>query len=94
MYLGRVAEVAATETLFREPLHPYTQALLAEVPRIESRRRRFEPVRGEIPSPLTPPTGCHFHPRCPYAMERCSVQVPELRNVADGRRLACHLDDN
>jgi peptide/nickel transport system ATP-binding protein len=94
MYLGRVVEMAATETLFREPLHPYTQALLAEVPRIESRRRRFEPVRGEIPSPLTPPTGCHFHPRCPYAMERCSVQVPELRNVADGRRLACHLDDN
>ena len=94
MYLGRVVEVAATETLFREPLHPYTQALLAEVPRVKSHRRHFEPVRGEMPSPLTPPAGCHFHPRCPYAMDGCSVQVRELRNVADGRRLGCHLDDS
>ena len=69
MYLGRVVEVATTEALFALPKHPYTQALLAEVPRVDSRRRHFKPVQGEIPSPLDPPTGCHFHPRCPIAIE-------------------------
>ena len=93
MYLGRVGEIATTDALFEEPAHPYTQALLAEVPRIESRRRRFEPVRGEIPSPLEPPRGCHFHPRCPHAMKRCAEEVPVLKMTNSGRHVACHLNE-
>jgi peptide/nickel transport system ATP-binding protein len=92
MYLGRVVEEAATEEIFAHANHPYTQALLAEVPRIESRKRRFTAVSGEIPSPLDPPSGCHFHPRCPHAMPRCSVEIPELREIAAGHRSACHLN--
>ncbi|CUS49874.1 Peptide ABC transporter, ATP-binding protein [hydrothermal vent metagenome] len=91
MYLGRVVEVATTEALFTSPKHPYTQALLAEIPRVDSRRRRFKPVQGEIPSPLDPPTGCHFHPRCPHAIETCAREQPELREIVGGRLVACHL---
>jgi peptide/nickel transport system ATP-binding protein len=93
MYLGRVVETADTEALFGAPNHPYTQALLAEVPRIDRRRLDFEPVKGEIPSPLAPPPGCHFHPRCPFAMERCRVERPPLKEIAPGRLSACHLND-
>ena len=94
MYLGRVVEIATTDELFQEPAHPYTQALLAEVPRIETRRRRFEPVRGEIPSPLEPPSGCHFHPRCPHAMKRCAEEIPVLKLTKSGRHVACHLSED
>lgn len=93
MYLGRIVELGPTEELFAEPNHPYTQALLGEVPRLDTRRRRFEPVKGEIPSPLDPPPGCHFHPRCPFAMDRCRDEVPLLKEVAPGRVSACHLND-
>ena len=93
MYLGRIVESAPTEPLFREPNHPYTQALLAEVPRLDQRKRRFTPVEGEIPSPLHPPGGCHFHPRCPHAMERCRREAPALKEIAPGRLAACHLND-
>ena len=93
MYLGRVVESAQTSILFREPNHPYTRALLEEVPRMDLRHREFEPVRGEIPSPLDPPRGCHFHPRCPHAMARCRTEVPRLREVAADHRSACHLND-
>ena len=93
MYLGRIVELAPTEELFAEPNHPYTQALLREVPRLDTRRRRFEPVKGEIPSPLDPPPGCHFHPRCPFAMDRCRDEEPLLKEVAPGRVSACHLND-
>jgi peptide/nickel transport system ATP-binding protein len=93
MYLGRVVEEAPSETVFAQPNHPYTQSLLASVPRIESRKRAFSVVKGEIPSPLNPPPGCHFHPRCPHAMARCKVEVPVLREVAPGQRSACHLND-
>ena len=93
MYLGRIVELAPTEELFAKPNHPYTQALLREVPRLDTRRRRFEPVKGEIPSPLDPPPGCHFHPRCPFAMDRCRDEVPLLKEVAPGRVSACHLND-
>lgn len=93
MYLGRIVELGPTEELFAEPNHPYTQALLREVPRLDARRRRFEPVKGEIPSPLDPPSGCHFHPRCPFAMDRCRDEAPLLKEVAPGRVSACHLND-
>ena len=93
MYLGRVVEQADTETVFARANHPYTQALLAEVPRLDARARRFTAVKGEIPSPLAPPTGCHFHPRCPHAFARCSVEAPALKQVAAGHLSACHLND-
>ena len=93
MYLGRIVEIAPTEALFAGPNHPYTQALLAEVPRIDLRRRRFEPIKGEIPSPLDPPPGCHFHPRCPFAFARCRTERPALAPIAPGRWSACHLND-
>jgi len=93
MYLGRVVEIAPTGVLFQSPNHPYTQALLDEVPRIDRKRRTFVPIRGEIPSPLAPPPGCHFHPRCPKAMSRCAAEAPRLREVAPGRWSACHLND-
>jgi oligopeptide/dipeptide ABC transporter ATP-binding protein len=93
MYLGRVVEIAPTEALFAQPSHPYTQALLAEVPRLDRRRRTYVPIKGEIPSPLAPPPGCHFHPRCPHAMPRCAAEAPALREIAPGRLAACHLND-
>jgi peptide/nickel transport system ATP-binding protein len=93
MYLGRVVESAPVEELFARPNHPYTQALLAEIPRIDARRTRFNTIRGEIPSPINPPSGCHFHPRCPQAMPRCSVKAPTLRGIAIAHHSACHLND-
>jgi peptide/nickel transport system ATP-binding protein len=93
MYLGRVVESAPVEQLFAHPQHPYTRALLAEIPRIDVRRTRFTPIRGEIPSPIAPPSGCHFHPRCPQAMARCRTEVPQLRGIAVRHASACHLND-
>ncbi|GAB5373546.1 MAG: ATP-binding cassette domain-containing protein [Acuticoccus sp.] len=94
MYLGRVVEMATTEDLFARPNHPYTQALLAEVPRLDQRKRTFAAIKGEIPSPLHPPRGCHFHPRCPHAFARCREEAPQRREVAAGHIAACHLNDN
>jgi peptide/nickel transport system ATP-binding protein len=93
MYLGRVVEQTAAEEVFARPNHPYTRALLAEMPRLDARKRDYLPVRGEIPSPLAPPSGCHFHPRCPHAMARCASEVPATREVAPGHFSACHLND-
>ena len=93
MYLGRFVEEGPTEVLFAQPNHPYTRALLAEVPRLDTRHRQFAPVKGEIPSPLDPPPGCHFHPRCPFAMARCRTEAPALKEIAPGRKSACHLND-
>ncbi len=93
MYLGRIVESASVEELFAHANHPYTQALLAEVPRMQTRNKAFAAIKGEIPSPLDPPSGCHFHPRCPHAMARCREQVPELKEVAPGHLSACHLND-
>jgi peptide/nickel transport system ATP-binding protein len=93
MYLGRVVESGPTAELYERPNHPYTAALIEEVPRIDARHRSYVPIRGEIPSPLSPPTGCHFHPRCPHAFARCSEEVPALREIAPGRISACHLND-
>jgi oligopeptide/dipeptide ABC transporter ATP-binding protein len=91
MYLGRIVESASTADLFARPLHPYTVALLDQVPRLSNRKRAYESIKGEIPSPLAPPKGCHFHPRCPHAMPRCSVEHPELTEAASNHRVACHL---
>jgi peptide/nickel transport system ATP-binding protein len=92
MYLGRIVELGPTDALFEAPSHPYTRALLSQVPTLERRRQSFQPVRGEIPSPLDPPSGCHFHPRCPFAMARCKSEAPPLVDIAPGRRAACHLN--
>jgi peptide/nickel transport system ATP-binding protein len=92
MYLGRIVEMGLTEELFRDPNHPYTKALLAEIPRLETRKRKFDPVHGEIPSPIDPPPGCHFHPRCPHAMDRCKSEAPVLKEIAPARFAACHLN--
>ncbi len=93
MYLGRVVESGPTAEIYAKPNHPYTAALIDEVPRIDARHRTYVPIRGEIPSPLAPPSGCHFHPRCPHAFARCSDEVPVLREIASGRLSACHLND-
>jgi peptide/nickel transport system ATP-binding protein len=93
MYLGRIIESAPTEALFAKPNHPYTQALLGEVPRFDQRRRQFAPVKGEIPSSFDPPAGCYFHPRCPHAMDRCRTESPVLKEISSGRASACHLND-
>lgn len=90
MYLGRIVEQAGTEMLFSEPKHPYTQALLAEVPSLEKRRINYNPIKGEIPSPINPPSGCHFHPRCPVASRNCREAKPELIEVEKGHFLACY----
>ena len=93
MYLGRIVETAPTSALFEAPSHPYTQALLAEVGRIEPKKRTYVPIKGEIPSPLDPPAGCHFHPRCPYVMPRCRERSPPLFDVGPGRTSACWLSE-
>jgi peptide/nickel transport system ATP-binding protein len=93
MYLGRIVEISDSEELFKKPNHPYTQVLLREVPRLEERHHQFRPVQGEIPSPLDPPSGCYFHPRCTFATERCRRENPALREIAPGHTSACHLND-
>jgi oligopeptide transport system ATP-binding protein len=94
MYLGRIVELADRQALYQTPLHPYTRALLAAVPipdpAVEARRERVV-LLGEVPSPLAPPAGCHFHPRCPVAVDRCHAEAPVLREVRPGHRAACHL---
>jgi peptide/nickel transport system ATP-binding protein len=93
MYLGRVVESAPTDVVFNRPNHPYTQALLAELPTLDTRRRAYQPIKGELPSPLRPPTGCAFHPRCPHAMPRCQQEMPLLRMLESGHASACHLNE-
>jgi oligopeptide transport system ATP-binding protein len=94
MYLGRVVELAECDELFDDPLHPYTRALLAAVPvpdpAVEA-ERAFQPVRGEVPSPINPPPGCVFHPRCPLAIEQCKRVRPELRELRPGHWAACDV---
>lgn len=93
MYLGRIVEEGPVAELFVNPAHPYTRALLQEIPQLDTKRRHYKPIVGEIPSPLAPPTGCHFHPRCPLAMPRCAIERPELRRVGAAHSSACHLND-
>ena len=92
MYLGRIVEYTDKRTLFTRPLHPYTEQLLLAVPVPDPRVKRAKRVlQGDVPSPINPPSGCHFHTRCPYAVERCRVESPALREVRPGQMVACHL---
>jgi oligopeptide/dipeptide ABC transporter ATP-binding protein len=92
MYLGRIVEYTDKHTLFARPLHPYTESLLLAVPVPDPRVKRQKRVlQGDVPSPINPPSGCHFHTRCPYAVERCRVESPALREVRPGQMVACHL---
>jgi peptide/nickel transport system ATP-binding protein len=91
MYLGVMVETSATRPLWSLPLHPYTEALIAAVPRPDGGGLLPEALPGEVPDPARPPSGCRFHPRCPYAFDRCPREEPPLVPVADGRRAACWL---
>ncbi len=94
MYLGRIVEIASARELYTSPKHPYTEALLSAVPIPDPtvKRQRIL-LQGDVPNPIHPPAGCHFHPRCPQAMERCRVEAPKFREIAPGRQAACHLND-
>jgi len=92
MYLGRIVELADNDALFGEPLHPYTEALLAAAPLPDPEAKRERVVlQGDVPSPMTPPAGCHFHTRCPLVHERCRIETPPLQEVRPNRWVACHL---
>ncbi|MCH7705700.1 MAG: ABC transporter ATP-binding protein [Chloroflexi bacterium] len=93
MYLGRIIESGPTRQVISNPLHPYTQALLQAVPEPDpaNRDRRRATLAGDPPSPASPPAGCHFHPRCPYALDRCRIEDPRLQEVRPGQQVACHL---
>lgn len=91
MYLGRMVELARRDQIFEKPLHPYTYALLGSVPIPDPRLRKEHPlIEGEIPNPSNPPSGCHFHPRCPYATELCKEKQPEYREIEQDHYIACH----
>ncbi len=93
MYLGRIVEIAKTDTLFARPRHPYTRMLLAAIPDIAMSGRPRTPVGGEVPNPLDPPTGCAFHPRCPHTTDRCRRETPITTLLPDGGTVACHAVD-
>jgi oligopeptide/dipeptide ABC transporter ATP-binding protein len=95
MYLGRIVEMTDRKSLFEMPLHPYSEALLSAVPipKSSARGRKRVILKGDVPSPINPPSGCHFHTRCPYAMPRCRGEAPALREVMAGHLAACHLHD-
>jgi peptide/nickel transport system ATP-binding protein len=92
MYLGKLVETAPSEELYARPLHPYTQVLLSNaLPAHPDEVHEEVILPGEVPSPLNPPSGCHFHPRCPYALPICSQMEPALREAAPGHAVACHI---
>ncbi|MGY5872306.1 MAG: ABC transporter ATP-binding protein [Candidatus Thorarchaeota archaeon] len=92
MYLGKIIEVADKDRIYEDPLHPYSVGLMNAIPIPNPKAKKGEAVpRGEIPSPINPPPGCRFHPRCPKAFDKCSVEEPELKDMGNGRSVACHL---
>jgi len=91
MYLGQIVELGPARTLLHAPAHPYTQALLQAVPRVDADRAERQPLAGDVPSPLRPPPGCRFHTRCPHATDHCRTTAPEHRQIAPGHVVACHL---
>jgi peptide/nickel transport system ATP-binding protein len=91
MYVGQMVELAETRKLFAQPLHPYTEALMSAVPKADPRQQKKRIVlEGEVADPANPPSGCYFHPRCPYALERCRVEQPAFREFPGQRFVACH----
>jgi len=95
MYLGRIVEMTDKASLFAMPLHPYTEALLSAVPipKASARRRQRVILKGDVPSPINPPAGCHFHTRCPYVHARCRAEAPAFREITPGHWASCHLHD-
>ncbi len=96
MYLGKIVEISDAEQLYKSPKHPYTEALISAVPIPDpkkQRKRELIRLEGDVPDPSKPPSGCHFHPRCPYAEDLCKTETPELREVSPGVKVACHLSD-
>ena len=94
MYLGKIVEIAERRSLFANPRHPYTRALLSAVPVPDPTARRDRIIlTGDVPSPISPPSGCRFHTRCPYVFDRCRTEEPVLREVGEGQKAACHLDE-
>jgi oligopeptide/dipeptide ABC transporter ATP-binding protein len=95
MYLGRIVELTDKKSLFTQPLHPYSEALLSAIPVPNPKANREGRVilTGDVPSPINPPSGCHFHTRCPYATDRCRTDIPALREVKPGHLVSCHLHD-
>jgi oligopeptide/dipeptide ABC transporter ATP-binding protein len=93
MYLGRILEEGPAAAVLQTPQNPYTQALMSAVPRLEPGRRRVQVLSGDVPSPLRPPSGCHFHTRCPKVFDRCSREAPPLYDLSDARRSRCFLSD-
>ena len=94
MYLGQVVESASVKEIFSKPNHPYTQALLEGVPTLDTKRKVYTPIKGEIPSPLDPPTGCYFHPRCKFSTKKCIEEKPLFSEISPGHFSACHLNKN
>jgi oligopeptide/dipeptide ABC transporter ATP-binding protein len=92
MYLGKIVELTDRRSLFSMPLHPYTEALLSAVPVPDPKAKKKRIIlSGDVPSPISPPSGCRFHTRCPYAFDRCKVEEPAMREVRPGHHVACHL---
>lgn len=91
MYAGNIVELSGVKELFANPLHPYTQGLMRAIPMLDKKMLRLETIPGSVPDLIYPPTGCRFHPRCPFAFEKCKLVKPELFQVEKGHTVACHL---
>ncbi len=92
MYLGKIVEIGSFEQIYRSPKHPYTKALISAVPEPDPKKKKEKFIpHGEVPNPINPPSGCRFHPRCPFAKDVCKVKEPELKDVGNGQMVACHL---